>query len=67
MLVEYRWDNDMGDAAATEAAFAKATRVVALELVNNRIVVNSMEPRNAIGDYDPASGRSTLTLYKTQG
>ncbi len=64
--VVFDWDNDMGDAKATDAAFAKAKHVVALELVNNRVVVNSMEPRNAIGDYDPASGRSTLTTA-TQG
>ena len=50
----------MGDAKATDAAFSRAARVVALELVNNRVVVNSMEPRNAIADFDPASGRSTL-------
>jgi carbon-monoxide dehydrogenase large subunit len=64
--VVFDWDNDMGDAKATDAAFAKAARVVALELTNNRIVVNSMEPRNAIGDYDPAAGRSTL-YTATQG
>jgi aerobic carbon-monoxide dehydrogenase large subunit len=40
--IVFDWDNDMGDAAATEAAFAKAARVVTLELVNNRIVVNSI-------------------------
>jgi len=62
----FDWDNDVGDAKATDAAFAKASRVVSLEVVNNRVVVNSMEPRNAIGDYDPASGRSTLTTA-TQG
>ena len=39
---------------------------MSLDLVNNRVVVNSMEPRNAIGDHDPASGRSTLTTA-TQG
>ena len=64
--IVFDWDNDMGDAKATDAAFAKAARVVALELVNNRVVVNSMEPRNAIADYDPASGRSTL-YTATQG
>ena len=37
-----------------------------LDLVNNRVVANSMEPRNAIADYDPASGRSTL-YTATQG
>ena len=64
--VVFDWDNDMGDAKATEAAFAKAARVVTLDLVNNRVVANSMEPRNAMAEYDPASGRSTL-YTATQG
>jgi carbon-monoxide dehydrogenase large subunit len=64
--VVFDWDNDTGDAKATDAAFARAKHVVSLELVNNRVVVNSMEPRNAIGDYDVTSGRSTLTTA-TQG
>jgi len=64
--IVFDWDNDTSEAHATDAAFAKAARVVPLELVNNRVVVNSMEPRNAIADYDPASGRSTLTTA-TQG
>src|SRR5882757_9293991 len=50
--IVFDWDNDMGDAKATEAAFAKAARVVALETTNNRVVVNSMEPRNAIAEHD---------------
>ena len=54
------FDWAMGDAAATEAAFAKADRVVKLELVNQRLVVNSMEPRGAICEYDPKDDRSTL-------
>jgi aerobic carbon-monoxide dehydrogenase large subunit len=62
----FDWDNDLGDAKATDAAFAKAAHVVALDLVNNRVVANSMEPRNAIADYDAASGRSTL-YTATQG
>src|SRR5262249_43845782 len=44
----FDWNNDTCDFAATEAAFAKAARKVSLEMVNNRVVVNSMEPRNAI-------------------
>ena len=64
--IVFDWDNDTGDAKATDAAFAKAARVVSLDLVNNRVVVNSMEPRNAIADYDPSSGRSTL-YTATQG
>jgi carbon-monoxide dehydrogenase large subunit len=62
----FDWDNDTGDAKATEAAFAKAAHVVNLELINNRVVANSMEPRNAIAEYDPASSRSTLHTA-TQG
>ena len=54
------FDWEMGDRARTEAAFAKADRVVKLELVNNRVVVNSMEPRGAICEYDPKDDRSTL-------
>jgi carbon-monoxide dehydrogenase large subunit len=64
--IVFDWDNDMGDAKATAAAFAKAARVVSLDVVNNRVVVNSMEPRNAIAEFDPASGRSTL-YTATQG
>ena len=64
--IVFDWDNDMGDAKATEAAFAKAARVVSLETTNNRVVVNSMEPRNAIAEHDAGSGRSTL-YTATQG
>ena len=64
--VVFDWDNDMGDAKATDAAFAAAARTVTLELVNNRVVVNSMEPRNAIGDYEEAGDRSVL-YTATQG
>src|SRR5262249_46201134 len=46
--VVFDWDNDAGNTQATDAAFAKASRVVTLRRVNNRVVVNSMEPRNAI-------------------
>jgi carbon-monoxide dehydrogenase large subunit len=49
-----------GDAEKTERAFAKAARVVSIEVVNNRVVPNSMEPRGAIGVFDAASGGYTL-------
>jgi carbon-monoxide dehydrogenase large subunit len=62
----FDWDNDMGDATATDAAFARAAHVVTLDLVNNRLVANSMEPRNALAEYDPVTGRSTL-YTGTQG
>src|ERR1051326_3969198 len=64
--VVFDWDNDTSDFAATDAAFARAAHVTTLEMINNRVVVNSMEPRNAIGDYDAATGRSVL-YTATQG
>jgi len=60
------FDWEIGDKAATEALFAKAARVTKLTVVNNRVVVSSMEARAAIGDYDSASGRWTL-FANTQG
>ncbi|TXL75453.1 xanthine dehydrogenase family protein [Vineibacter terrae] len=53
-------DYHYGDADAVAAAFARATHVTRLEIVSNRVVVNAMEPRAAIGSYDPAGGRWTL-------
>ena len=55
------FDWSMGDEAKTEAGFAGAARVVSLDLVNNRVVPSSIEPRNALGDYNAASDK--LTLY----
>ncbi len=57
------YDWSLGDLAAVEAGFAKAARVVKLDLVNNRLVPNAMEPRAAIGEYDRATG--DYTLYTT--
>ncbi len=62
----FDWDNDTSDFAATDAAFAKAAHVTTLEMVNNRLVCNSMEPRNAIGDWDATAGRPVL-YTGTQG
>ncbi len=45
------FDWGSGDRAGVEATFAKAAHITRLELVNNRVVVNAMEPRAAIGDY----------------
>ena len=56
------FDWEMGDRARTEEAFAKAHKVVTLKLANQRLVVNSMEPRGAICEYDAKDGRSTLWL-----
>ena len=49
-----------GDEKATAAAFAKAAHVVSLRLTNNRLAPNAMEPRAAVGDYEPADGSFTL-------
>ncbi len=56
------FDWAMGDEAATDAAFKQADKVVKLQIVNQRLVVNSMEPRGAICEYDPGDDRSTLWL-----
>jgi carbon-monoxide dehydrogenase large subunit len=57
------YDWELGDKAATEAAFAKAAHVTKLDLINQRLVANPMEPRAAIGHYDLASDE--YTLYTT--
>jgi aerobic carbon-monoxide dehydrogenase large subunit len=62
----FDWDNDTSDFAATQAAFAKAAHVTRLEMINNRVVANSMEPRNAVGDWDANAGRAVL-YTGTQG
>jgi carbon-monoxide dehydrogenase large subunit len=59
-------DWEQGDAALTEAAFAKAAHITRLEVINNRIVVNSMEPRGALGSFDPETGGYEL-YATTQG
>lgn len=55
-----------GREAEAEAAFARAARIVRVDLVNNRLVGNPMEPRVAVGEYDAAADRWTLTS-PTQG
>ena len=54
----FEWE--LGDANATAEAFARAARVIKLDLVNNRVVPNSMEPRGAIGAMEPETGRMAL-------
>ena len=46
-----------GREAEADAAFERAARTVQVELVNNRLVGNPMEPRVAIGEFDPATER----------
>jgi carbon-monoxide dehydrogenase large subunit len=50
----------LGNAAAVDAAFARAAHIVALRLHNNRLTANSLEPRAAIGLHDPADDNFTL-------
>jgi len=51
---------EKGDAAATAAAFARAAHRVALEVVNQRLVPNPIEPRAYLGSHDAATGRFVL-------
>ena len=55
----FEWE--LGEKAATDEAFEKAHHVTTLEFVNQRLVANAIEPRSAIGDYNPY--RDDLTLY----
>jgi aerobic carbon-monoxide dehydrogenase large subunit len=57
------FDWHLGDKAAVDAAFARAHHVTRLDLVNNRLISNPMEPRAAIGEHDVATG--DYTLYTT--
>src|SRR3954447_26082226 len=49
-----------GEAAAVEAAFAKAAHVVSLEVISQRLVPSAMEPRSTIAEVDKKSGRLML-------
>lgn len=51
-----------GQAAACEAAFARAAHVVALEVVNQRLAALTLEPRTVLAFPDPADGRLTLRM-----
>jgi aerobic carbon-monoxide dehydrogenase large subunit len=57
----YQWH--LGDAKAVEAAFASAKHVTRLDLINNRLVPNAIEPRAALAEYD--AGNDHLTLWNT--
>jgi carbon-monoxide dehydrogenase large subunit len=59
--VIYDWT--IGDEAATNEAFKKAANVVAMDIVNNRLSPNAMEPRAAVAEYD--SAEEHFTLYTT--
>jgi len=58
-------DAEVGDRARTEAAFAEAAHTVRFETWVQRVTGAPMEPRTALAEYDPASGR--YTLYASHG
>lgn len=59
----YDWGFVEENKDAVNKAFDDAAHVTTLELVNNRLVANPMEPRVAIGEYDRSAG--DYTLYTT--
>lgn len=56
----YDWGFVEENKGAVDAAFEEAAHVTTLELVNNRLVANPMEPRVAVGDYARGTGDHTL-------
>ena len=56
--IAYDWH--YGEAKAVDAAFAKAAHVTKLELINNRLVCNPMEPRASLAEWNAAEGSVTL-------
>jgi aerobic carbon-monoxide dehydrogenase large subunit len=58
---DWGWIED--NRAKVDEAFKTAPHVTTLELINNRLAPNAMEPRASIGDYD--SGTEDYKLYTT--
>jgi len=54
----FKWT--LGDKGQVDAAFASAAHVTKLDLINNRLVPNAMEPRVAIGNYSRATEEYVL-------
>ncbi len=54
------FDWELGDEASTDKALESASRVVKLQVKNNRLVPNAMEPRAALAEYDDVSESYTL-------
>ncbi|MEE2746480.1 MAG: xanthine dehydrogenase family protein molybdopterin-binding subunit [Pseudomonadota bacterium] len=57
------YDWAIGDKDEVDKVFASADHVTSIDIVNNRLIPNAIEPRVAIGDYDPVS--QDYTLYTT--
>ena len=53
----YHWA--IGDEAQVDVAFKGAAHITKIDLSNNRLVPNAMEPRAAIGSYSPANDEYT--------
>ncbi len=54
------YDWELGDHEATSSAMESASHVAELDLINNRLIPNAMEPRCYIGDYDRTGDQYTL-------
>ncbi|MDD0840778.1 xanthine dehydrogenase family protein molybdopterin-binding subunit [Curvibacter sp. HBC61] len=54
----FKWA--IGDKGAVDSVFAQAAHITKLDLINNRLVPNAMEPRAAIGSYSRANDEYTL-------
>ena len=57
------FDWHLGDKEAVDAAFAGAAHVVRIDIINNRLIPNAIEPRAGIAEFDPATDE--YTLYTT--
>lgn len=57
------YDWEIGDEAATDAGLASAAHITEMEITNNRLSPNPMEPRAAIAIFDEAEDH--YTLYTT--
>ncbi|MBA3531816.1 MAG: molybdopterin-dependent oxidoreductase [Ardenticatenales bacterium] len=56
--ISYAWA--LGNKDETEQAFASAEHVVELELINQRLIPNAMEPRAAVAQWDAYTEEMTL-------
>lgn len=56
------FDWEIGDRAAVEAAFDSAPHTVRVQLRNNRLIPNAIEPRSALADFDDSTGQLTLRM-----
>lgn len=54
------FDWELGDAAAVEDGFRSASHVAQVRIANNRVAPSSIEPRSAIGEFDPGQEKYTL-------